>query len=77
MESMVNQKVSLPVALLNYTDRYKENHGLNRSEVLVLALKALQDKELAEGYDALAKEMAQMDDPWLDSGLAETLRYNQ
>lgn len=76
---MANQKVtvSLPVALLNYTDRYKENYGLNRSEVLVLALKALQDKELAEGYDALAKEMVQMDDPWIDSGLEETLKYNQ
>jgi len=52
--------VSLPEDALHYADSYKKAHGMNRSEVLVLALKALRERELAEGYKALAAEQAEM-----------------
>lgn len=72
----MNQKVtvSLPADALTYADTYRESHGLStRSEVLTLALKLLRERELLEGYRALAKEMAQHPDPLVDSGLDETL----
>lgn len=72
---MTNQKVtiSLPDELLRYADEYKESHGLNRSEVFSLALKTLREQELIEGYKAMAKDEAELNDPWLDSDLKETL----
>ena len=69
--------VSLPVDALRYADEYKEAHGLNRSEVLALALKALRAEELAEGYRALAAEYAENPDPLLDSGFEEVLEQTE
>ena len=72
----MNQKVtvSLSAEALTYADAYRETHGLaTRSEVLSLALKLLRERELAEGYRALAEEMAQNPDPFVDSDLDETL----
>lgn len=72
---MNNQKVtiSLPGEMLCYADTYKAHHGLSRSEVFTLALKLLREQELAEGYRAMAEDWASHEDPWLDSGLEETL----
>lgn len=69
--------VSLPEEVLTYADRYKEAHGLNRSEVLTLALKVLREKELAEGYRALAEEQQANPDPLLDSGLDEVVAQTE
>ena len=65
--------VSLSTEVLKYADAYKKEHGLNRSEVVTLALKLLRERELAAGYRALAEEYAEMPDPLLDTGLEETL----
>ena len=75
MKSMNSQKVtvSLPDEMLRYADNYKENHGLNRSEVFTRALKLLRQQELAEGYRSMANDQQELSDPWLDSGLDETL----
>jgi metal-responsive CopG/Arc/MetJ family transcriptional regulator len=72
MADTSNQKVtvSLPQDALHYADSYKDAHGMNRSEVLVLALKALRERELAEGYKALAEEQAKT---LTDSGMSEVL----
>ena len=76
MNDTPNQKVtvSLPAAVLSYADNYKEAHGMNRSEVLTLALKLLREKELVEGYRAMSEDENQQTDPWLDSDLGETLK---
>ena len=76
MNPTANQKVtiSLPPEVLSYADRYRETHGLpTRSEVMALALKVLREQELAEGYRAMAQSRDELSDPWLDSGLPETL----
>ncbi|MBB6029316.1 ribbon-helix-helix domain-containing protein [Oceanithermus desulfurans] len=66
--------VSLPEEWLRYVEEYRERHGLtSRSEVLVLALRALREAELAEGYRQMARDYAQADEAWVDSGLEETL----
>lgn len=76
MANTSNQKVtvSLPQDALHYADSYKEAHGMNRSEVLVLALKALRERELAEGYKALAAEQA---DELTDSSVREVLEHTE
>jgi Arc/MetJ-type ribon-helix-helix transcriptional regulator len=76
MNSGANQKVtvSLPQNVLEYADRYRQEHGLSsRSEVLTLALRLLRVRELEAGYKALAEEYENSLDPLLDSGLGETL----
>ena len=77
--SLPNQKVtvSLPSEALSYADAYKEAHGLNRGEVLTLALKLLRQQELAEGYRALAAEQAATPDALLDSGLEKVLEQTE
>lgn len=79
MESTPNQKVtvSLPADALSYADSYKELHGLNRSEVLTLALRRLREQELAEGYKLLAQEQAATPDPLIDSGLEDVLTQTE
>ena len=62
--------------MLAYVDMYKNTHCLSsRGEVLTLALELLRERELLEGYRALAEEMAQHPDPLVDSGLDETMNY--
>ena len=57
-------------------DKYKSAHSLStRSEVLALALKLLREQELAVGYRALAEEMRQQSDLFMDSSLDETLSH--
>ena len=59
MNSELNQKisVSLPPNLVKYTERYQKETGLSsRSEVIVEAIKALREKELAAAYEAWAED---------------------
>lgn len=79
MNVTANQKVtvSLPADVLTYADTYKKAHGLNRSEVLTLALKLLREQELAEGYRALAAEQANHPDPLVDTGLEDVLEQTE
>lgn len=75
MSPDTNQKVtiSLPPDLLRYADRYRQTHGLTtRSEVITKALKLLRERELAEGYQAMAQDKESLFDPWIDSALQET-----
>ncbi len=66
--------VSLPEALLEYADSYRENHGLSsRSEVLVRAVKALHEAELAQGYKKLTAEYREQREPLLNTIGAEGL----
>ena len=66
--------VSLPAEMVSFADRYRATHQLStRSEVLKLALTLLREKELEEGYRALARHYDSDPDPLLDSGLNETL----
>ena len=66
--------VSLPEEWLRYVEEYRQRHGVtSRSEVLVRALRALREAELAEGYRQMAQDYAQADEAWVDSGLEETL----
>lgn len=76
---MNSQKVtiSLPDEMLRYADKYKKNHGLNRSEVFTRALQLLRQQELAEGYQTMANDQQELSDPWLDSGLDESLAKNE
>lgn len=59
MNSGLNQKisVSLPPNLVKYTEQYQKETGLSsRSEVIVEAIKALREKELAAAYEAWAED---------------------
>ena len=76
----MDQKVtlSLPAETLSYIDAYRDvyrtSYGLTtRGEVLALALKLLREQELAAGYRALAEEMAQPSDLFVDSNLEDTI----
>lgn len=69
--------MSLPTEALTYADAYKEAHGLNRSEVVALALKLLREQELAAGYRALVAEHAETPDPLLDTGLEEVVKQTE
>ena len=60
--------VSLPEELLEYAESYRRAHKLpSRSEVLVRALKALRDDELAEAYKGLAADYRDGADPLADA----------
>jgi len=66
--------VSLPEELLEYAESYRRHHGLpSRSEVLVRALRALREAELAQGYGDLAAEYRVRRDPLADALGAEGL----
>ena len=65
--------VRLPAETLSYIDKYRASHGLStRGEVLTLALELLRERELLEGYRALAEEMAQQADKSVASDSSET-----
>jgi len=65
--------VSLPEEQLRFIDEYRKRHGIEtRSEVMLRALRALREAELAEGYRQMARDYAQEVDEWVDSGLEET-----
>ena len=66
--------------LTNFIAEYQTRHCLeNRTEVIRQALRLLQQRErtqlLREGYAKMAAD--QNSDPWLDSGLTETLELTQ
>lgn len=66
--------ISLPASVLKYAEEYQKAHSLeSRSDVLLEAMKALREKELLESYRQEALEFERNPDPWVDSGLEETL----
>lgn len=77
---MATLTARLEPELTNFITEYQTRHSLeNRTEVIRQALRLLQQREraqvLREGYAKMAAE--QTSDPWLDSGLNETLEENQ
>jgi Arc/MetJ-type ribon-helix-helix transcriptional regulator len=73
---MATLTARLDPELTNFITEYQTRYGLkNRTEVIRQALQLLQHRErthvLREGYAKMAAE--QSSDPWLDSGLTETL----
>jgi Arc/MetJ-type ribon-helix-helix transcriptional regulator len=66
--------VSIPEDLLRYAEQYGKARRLSsRSEVLAEAIRALRERELANGYRELAEEYKMAADPLLDAGVAEGL----
>lgn len=66
--------VSLPAEILRFAERYQKTHHLSsRSEVLVEAIKALRERELACGFDEWANDHESAADPLIDSGVSEGL----
>ncbi|WP_034341781.1 ribbon-helix-helix domain-containing protein [Deinococcus misasensis] len=56
-QNAIKFSVSLPRPMMDYLEQYQHTHELpSRSEVLFEALKALREKELAEGYRLEAEE---------------------
>ncbi len=52
MENARKISVSLPTEWLRYTEIYRKTHGLSsRSEVIVRAMEALRERELAEATE--------------------------
>ncbi len=77
---MANLTARIEPELTEFIAQYQVKHQLvNRSEVIRQALRLLQQRErtqvLREGYAKMAAEEAT--DPWLDSGLLETLEATE
>ena len=71
-----SQKISISLSpeWITYAEAYQKKHGLSsRSEVIARAMQSLRERELAEGYRALAKDYETSPDPLLDSGINEGL----
>ena len=71
-----NQKISISLSpeLLRYAEDYQKIHKLStRSEVISLAIQALREKELLEGYKSMAEDYAKNPDPLLDAGISDGL----
>ncbi len=71
-----NQKISISLSqdLLQYAETYRKTHGLSsRSEVVALAVKALRERELADGYKALAEAYRRRPDPLVEVGIEDGL----
>ena len=71
-----NQKISISLSpeWIRYAKTYQKEHGLSsRSEVIAKAMQSLRERELTEGYRALAEEYKKNPDPLLDSGISEGL----
>lgn len=71
-----NQKISISLSpeWIRYAETYQKEHGLSsRSEVIAKAMQSLRERELAEGYRALAEDYKTNPDPLLDSGISEGL----
>lgn len=73
MKTLARFTVSLSPELAQYAEEVRQRLGVSRSEVFALALQRLRESELREGYRALAEDPDFREDPWVDSGLRETL----
>ncbi|MEM7736344.1 MAG: hypothetical protein AAF267_11190 [Deinococcota bacterium] len=70
--------VSLPEDVFQLANSYRENHNMDLNDVFVLALRTLRQRELAEGYKALASEQNNtLDGALVDSGLTEVLESTE
>jgi Arc/MetJ-type ribon-helix-helix transcriptional regulator len=66
--------ISLSPELLRYAEEYQKTHNLaSRSEVISLAIQALREKELLEGYQAMAEDYEKNPDLLLDAGISDGL----
>lgn len=75
-DATTHQKISVSLSpdLVNYTEAYRQKHGLpSRSEVIAKALQALRERELAEGYRALARAHEEKPEPLVEMGVWEGL----
>ncbi|MFA7383702.1 MAG: ribbon-helix-helix domain-containing protein [Desulfurivibrionaceae bacterium] len=62
--------ISLPPSLLDFVERYKENHALkSRSKVIEMALEHLRQESLEAAYREAATEV----DPAFDAATADGL----
>jgi metal-responsive CopG/Arc/MetJ family transcriptional regulator len=71
-----NQKISISLSpeLLRYAEDYQQAHGLaSRSEVIAHAMKALRERELLEGYKAMAEDYKKNPEILLDAGVNDGL----
>ena len=71
-----NQKISISLSpdLLRYAEAYQKAHGLSsRSEVITHAMKALRERELLEGYQAMAEDYKHNPDPLVEMGVNDGL----
>lgn len=71
-----SQKVSISLSsdLLRYAEEFQKTHKLSsRSEVISLAIRALREKELLEGYQAMAQDYEKNPEPLLDAGISDGL----
>ncbi|NJK46260.1 MAG: hypothetical protein HC933_20155 [Pleurocapsa sp. SU_196_0] len=60
--------------LARFLEDYETSHGLTSgTEALEHAVRALQEKELAQAYRDYADDLAAHPDPWVDSDLPESL----
>ncbi len=76
MIQKTNQKISVSLSpeLLRYAEEYQKAHKLSsRSEVIAHAMKALRDKELLEGYKAMADDYQKNPDPLVETGISDGL----
>lgn len=76
MISSNNKKISVSLTdeLLAYAESYQQQYKLkSRSEVISEAIRALRERELIVDYKAMAQDLRQLSDLYIDSDIAEGL----
>ncbi|MGL4608664.1 MAG: ribbon-helix-helix domain-containing protein [Trueperaceae bacterium] len=76
MMQNTHQKISVSLSpeLLHYAEEYQKAHNLaSRSEVIAHAMKALRERELLEGYQAMAQDYRKKPDPFVEAGIHDGL----
>lgn len=71
-----NQKISVSLSpeLLKYAEEYRKIHNLaSRSEVIAHAMKALKERELLEGYKAMAEDYQKNPESLVEAGINDGL----
>ena len=76
MVQEAKQKISISISpdLLRYAEAYQKTHKLStRSEAISHALKVLREKELLEGYQAMAQDYEKEADGLVEAGINDGL----
>ena len=69
---MVRGKI--PNELVSYLEGYEQTHQLTSRDIaLEHAVLALREKEWGKAYRSYADDLEVQPDPWVDSGIAETM----
>ena len=64
----------IPSELVSYLETYEHAHQLGSRDVaLEHAVIALREREWARAYQSYADDLAAQPDPWVDSGLTDTM----